>query len=694
MHRRFLILLAFLLIVLPASLSVVAQDEGLSRSVEIISITDDNFPELTLLVNVRDEFGVPISDLSSSDFDITVDDSAVTIGSLENITRDELPISVVLVIDTSSSMYGLPLFDTQQAALAFLDNLAPGDEVALLDFDSSIKIAQDFTTDLDLVRTAIDELEAGGRTALYDGVYSAADLATQANNPRRFVVFLTDGNEYGGLSTHPRQAGIDLASENNIPFYVIGLGFSVDESYLTAVARETQGRVHVYPDSTTLTELYTYLSAYLRTQYIITIDSGLEPDGGEYNVVVETGDGLAQATYAAPDLYPQIAFDGLPEQSFDEPITVTATVSAERGLGENTITIDGQLVDVVFESSGENTVTAQVTLDPYDFDPDSEHTIVLEAADALGGTRQISSTFVVEDLPPLVEITGLSEGDVVATESVDVSVEVTQSQLPIEQVAYFVDDELVATFDAAPYDFALDILTSGPGDHTFTVELTDANGSFTETINFSSDPSLFVTPSPTPTNTTLPTFTPTNTPEPPTATSTPLPDEPTTTPEPPTETALPPTETLEPPTATNTPEPPTATDTPEPPTATETLAPTEVSQIIPTDTAEPVATDTAEPPTATETSEPPTATDTPEPPTETALPPTETLEPPTMTFTPEPSPTDTPAPTAVPVESDDGAGDSNTLLPIAGGIILLLFLIILFYILSRRGQDEEDTSSS
>jgi hypothetical protein len=140
MHRRFFLLLALLLLVLPISLRVVAQDES-TRSVEIVSITDDNFPELTLLVNVRDEFGVPVSDLSSSDFVVSVDSDAASVQSIENITRDELAISVVLVIDTSSSMYGLPLANTQAAALVFLDNLAPGDEVALLDFDSSIKIA-------------------------------------------------------------------------------------------------------------------------------------------------------------------------------------------------------------------------------------------------------------------------------------------------------------------------------------------------------------------------------------------------------------------------------------------------------------------------------------------------------------------------------------------------------------------------
>jgi hypothetical protein len=80
-----------------------------------------------------------------------------------------------------------------------------------------------------------------------------------------------------------------------------------------------------------------------------------------------------------------------------------------------------------------------------------------------------------------------------------------------------------------------------------------------------------------------PTLTPSDTPVPPTPTSTPT---------------LTPTDTPVPPTATDTPVPPTATDTPVPPTATDTPVP-------------PTATDTPVPPTATDTPVPPTATDIP-----------------------------------------------------------------------------------
>ena len=179
-----------------------------ATSIEINSVNEDNFPQLELLVNVQDDFGTPILNLTAEDFVVLLDNDFGTVVSVENITDNNLSISVVLVIDTSESMIGTPLDDTKAAALAFVDRLADGDEIAILDFDSDIVIAQDFTTDHDAARTAIDGLEAGGRTALYDANFSGAELASSTDNPRRFVIFLTDGNEL--LDSESRNIEIEV----------------------------------------------------------------------------------------------------------------------------------------------------------------------------------------------------------------------------------------------------------------------------------------------------------------------------------------------------------------------------------------------------------------------------------------------------------------------------------------------------
>jgi len=365
MIKRFV---ALCVVLCPALLVpfAVAQEEG-PASIEIRGITDTNLPDLTLFVNVEDAFGVPVTGLTAEDFTISIDGAPARIVSVENVAQDNLPISVALAIDTSESMMGPPLEDAKGAALAFLDNLVPGDEVALLTFNTTTSVVHPFTTDLDAIRASVNNLQAGGRTALYDAAYGTAELAAGASNPRRFAVLLTDGNEYGRASTHTPDEGIALAVDQNIAFYVFGIGYGIDPSYLTALSGSTRGELYQSPDTSALVNAYDFLSRYLRTHYVITVAAEVEPDGSDHSVEVTTADQTASRAYTAPDRYPQLALDGLPEDPLAEPVTIRAEVEAPRGVGEVTLLVDGVPSEAAFAPAGENLVSAALELDPFMF---------------------------------------------------------------------------------------------------------------------------------------------------------------------------------------------------------------------------------------------------------------------------------------------------------------------------------------
>src|SRR5690554_2755525 len=143
--------LTILLLILIATLggTVSAQDDEGAARVEIVEIVADELPQVTLLVNVFDAFQVPVPGLTADDFAVTVGGEPATITDIQNITRDELPISVVLVIDSSESMLGLPLLSAQDAARAFLERLRPGDQVALVEFDTTVRVrSEEHTSEL------------------------------------------------------------------------------------------------------------------------------------------------------------------------------------------------------------------------------------------------------------------------------------------------------------------------------------------------------------------------------------------------------------------------------------------------------------------------------------------------------------------------------------------------------------------
>ena len=154
-------LLAVLLI-LPLAWIVYGQDGGIITDIEgpglkITGINTATLPEATVAVNVVDAFGQYVPNLTVEDFNLTGELSQhARVVQVENVTDDDLPISVVLVIDTSSSMSGSPIVRARQAAIQFIDQLSEQDSVAILTFGSEIHTVQDFTTDKARLRQAIE----------------------------------------------------------------------------------------------------------------------------------------------------------------------------------------------------------------------------------------------------------------------------------------------------------------------------------------------------------------------------------------------------------------------------------------------------------------------------------------------------------------------------------------------------------
>src|SRR5712692_9057681 len=84
-----------------------------------------------------------IEDLSQNDFEI-YDDGVKQ--RIEQFSQDKLPLSVVLLLDASGSMWTV-LERLRANALAALQTLKPEDEVAVVVTANETLLVQDFTTD-------------------------------------------------------------------------------------------------------------------------------------------------------------------------------------------------------------------------------------------------------------------------------------------------------------------------------------------------------------------------------------------------------------------------------------------------------------------------------------------------------------------------------------------------------------------
>jgi Ca-activated chloride channel family protein len=234
--------------------------------------------DLVLLsVSVIGPNGRFIADLTANDFEIIEDGRSQ---ELSYFAPADVPLSVALVLDTSSSMdEEMPL--SKQAAKDFVAKLRPGDLAQVVGFDSKVDVLQPPTSDRTRLMAAIDQMRAGGATALYNAIYivlrefSRSKPESADDVRRQVIVVLSDGEDTSSLVTF--EDLLDLAKRSQSVIYPVGLGLedvikgrrSEGEFSLRQLAQETGGRLFMTKTGVELPDVYTQIANELTTQYVL-----------------------------------------------------------------------------------------------------------------------------------------------------------------------------------------------------------------------------------------------------------------------------------------------------------------------------------------------------------------------------------------------------------------------------------------
>lgn len=143
------------------------------------------------------------------------------------------PSLVVVVIDSSGSMTGGKLPAVQSTLKTYIESLGPQDRIALIDFDSQIRmpVMVDGTAEgRNRGLRFIGGLQAEGGTRLYDAALAAQKWLQQNLRPEAInaVLILTDGID-SGSGVNLEQLKQELAksgfnSDERIAFFTVGYG--------------------------------------------------------------------------------------------------------------------------------------------------------------------------------------------------------------------------------------------------------------------------------------------------------------------------------------------------------------------------------------------------------------------------------------------------------------------------------------
>lgn len=207
--------------------------------------------------------GEPLRGLAAHDFEVRDGGRPVAV---ELVPTDAVPLSAVLVLDTSLSVSGAKLAHLRQACDAFVRGLGPRDEAVLLTFSNAVHLRAGLGADRSALERALAEVKAGGRTALFDALFTGLVMAPTLPGRPALVVF-SDGADTVSWTGGPD--ALALARQSSTLVYAVG----VASELLQQVVDATGGRTLAETGSG-IEAAFLRVLRDLRDRYLLRFDSG------------------------------------------------------------------------------------------------------------------------------------------------------------------------------------------------------------------------------------------------------------------------------------------------------------------------------------------------------------------------------------------------------------------------------------
>lgn len=285
-------------IVLLATVPPLAQQATFRSTTSIVPV----------LATVLDRNGRLVPSLERDDFTILDNGKPQEIVFFQN---DVQPFTVVVMMDFSFSM-NAHLKLLKAAAEQFILRMLPDDKAQVGAFSDKIMFSGEFTGDRDDLVAALDDLQFGNPTRLYDAIDASIDLLDDAAG-RKIVLVFTDGDD----TASRRGFGevLDKARDKEVMVYAIGLQSEFfngarmqrtrPDRALRRLADETGGGYFELKKTDELAPTFTRVAQELHSLYAL----GFTPttlDGKEHRLEVRVGTpgmtARARRTYiASPD---------------------------------------------------------------------------------------------------------------------------------------------------------------------------------------------------------------------------------------------------------------------------------------------------------------------------------------------------------------------------------------------------------
>ena len=195
-----------------------------------------NVDLVVLHVTVTNSRGAFVSNLENSNFRVFEDkvEQKVSVFS-----RDDIPVTMGLVIDNSGSMREKRA-QVNAAALTFVKTSNPQDEAFVVNFNDEyyLDTEGDFTSNQKELNDALSRIDSRGSTALYDAVIGSLNHIKKGHKDKRVLLVVTDGDDDASRKTLADV--MKVAEESNVTIYAIGVFSDDDRNHQKSMVRRSK----------------------------------------------------------------------------------------------------------------------------------------------------------------------------------------------------------------------------------------------------------------------------------------------------------------------------------------------------------------------------------------------------------------------------------------------------------------------
>lgn len=172
------------------------------------------------------------------------------------------PLHLVIAVDVSGSMAGEPIEALREGLLQMIPHLEPTDRVSLVKYSDEAEVVFEAVpaAQSEILSGAFAGLALGGSTNLYDGLFTAFEIADAHQDPawQNRVIFLSDGMATAGLTNPAKLTSLaEGYAKQGIGLTTIGVGTDFNVDVMRDLGEVGAGNFYFLEDPRAVREVFT-----------------------------------------------------------------------------------------------------------------------------------------------------------------------------------------------------------------------------------------------------------------------------------------------------------------------------------------------------------------------------------------------------------------------------------------------------